>query len=363
MADELVQIIDVSEHQGVIDFAVMKAKGVDGVIIRACHGLTRDKRLTVNSQNARRVFGPNVAYYEFCNPKRGSARACADYFVDVVHGVDPDAHGFMADVEQYGKESPSVGVSLPAPQYAAWLEDHFARLIPAVDDGLFGYTNRAYWNGDNGVDHGVFSSVPAAMVPAWIGARYPLYSEEAYQRKGYPPLPAEWERYAYSLARGPVMPTGAFEVGWQFSAGWNRQGPVYGCQSTDLDLNLVRRSWWLRLTGQTASPPRPDTAPTPPIVVTKPEELSMFAGWRTNGSERAGQPAGVWQYALIFDGEKFTKYHVQTPINGNVDANGMRSQLVKLSNEELDAIPDFAGMVGFGGAAQGFTITSTVSPA
>src|SRR5687767_15100150 len=40
-----VPVVDISQHQGAVNFAVMRSRGVAGVIIRATHGTTVDNRL------------------------------------------------------------------------------------------------------------------------------------------------------------------------------------------------------------------------------------------------------------------------------------------------------------------------------
>jgi len=82
--------------------------------------------------------------------------------------------------------------------------------------------------------------------------------------------PAGWEAWAWKHgSTGPKSPMGAPWAGWQFSAGYNRQGGRYGTQGTDLDLNIVDLDAWRRWTNQ-AVVVAPEPEPTPPPVIIVP---------------------------------------------------------------------------------------------
>jgi hypothetical protein len=62
-------------------------------------------------------------------------------------------------------------------------------------------------------------------------------------------------------------------AGWQFSAGFNRQGAGYGCQSSDLDLNIIRADAWERWTssaGRGSSPVSPVSVSVPAVRIDVP---------------------------------------------------------------------------------------------
>lgn len=248
-------IVDISEHQGRGNFALTKSRGVRGLILRAVHGTKVDARLPEHWEGARRSgYGENdIAFYEFCNPKRGTPKQCAEAFVAAVRNTTGTLDtALMLDVESYTNESPNAGTALSPAAYAAWLEEHINILRDhAAPARIFGYTNKSYW------DSGVRSPKVAGMLH-WIGARYPINSDAGYAKS---PVPADvdlWDEWAFSKAQGPILPTGAPPwQAWQFSAGYNKMGPVYGFQSSDLDLNIMDASWWVQLTGNSFKPPPP----------------------------------------------------------------------------------------------------------
>lgn len=323
-----VPVVDVSEHQGSIDFAMMRAAGVHGVILRATHGLTVDKQLARNATLAKAEFGRNVGYYEFCNPKRGTPQQCADALVAAVNKAHGDLDTFlMLDIEGYMNESPNLGTIVPPTEYAVWLREHIKALRTVVSsDRLIGYTNRAYW------DVGVRDPQLAGELD-WIGARYPAYSFEAYVKHPLPASPAGWHEWAFDRATGPVMPTGADGwEGWQFSAGYNGQGTRYGCGSRDLDLNIVHPGAWQRWTGAVRLPDTPDVTQPLPDPPQEDEDMRI----PTNSQQRIA-PDGQSYGPNVF-------VHVVDPSTGNLRyVEGAEGRLydglprVAYSNEELDA--------------------------
>jgi hypothetical protein len=64
-----------------------------------------------------------------------------------------------------------------------------------------------------------------------------------------------WGDWAFNVRKnvnGPKTPSGVEWSGWQFSAGFNGQGPVYGAESPDLDLNIIRAEKWNEWTSSAA---------------------------------------------------------------------------------------------------------------
>lgn len=246
-----VPVVDISKNNGAVDFAKMRAKGVRGVIIRACHGTTIDVLFASNVTKALAAgyAESDLVAYEFCNPKRGTPQQCADALMGATRAMfGHDETPLMLDIETYATESPFVGTAWPAKQYATWLHDHIGILRTHWQGTIFGYTNRAYW------DSGVADPVVAAMLE-YIGARYPVVTTVGYERHPLPADPALWDEWAFSLSPGPQMPTGAPAWGgWQFSAEWNWQGAPYGCQGRDLDLDIIHADAWARWTNTGHTP-------------------------------------------------------------------------------------------------------------
>lgn len=258
-----VPVVDISQHQGTVDFVTMRKRGVPHLILRVTHGMTLDSKVTGYYRAAidagyRRE---DIGFYSFLNPKRGNSQVTARATLAAIRSIAGRTDVlYMLDIESYRAEPPNAGtVSLIGAAWADYIRVHrdtFRAEMPGCR--IIGYTNRAYWNGPDGPQ-----DARLAAELEWLVPRYPIYSTIGYQSRGYPPAPAQWDEYAFKLASGPFPPLGASRWhGWQFSAGYNRQGPVYGCQSSDLDLNIVddvvARKWF-----PTATPAPPPTVPAP----------------------------------------------------------------------------------------------------
>lgn len=251
-SDTYVPVVDVSEHQGSVNFRTMRDRGVEGLIIRTNHATTVDKRCVDYVINARLAGwrDDQLGAYTFCNPKRASGWTSGRAFVDTVLRVFGHTNLLlMLDIEGYETESGS-GPVIKGPAFAAWIREHIAAVLAlAPDCRLIAYSNASFWNPWVG-DRALAASLE------WIVPRYPIYSAGGYA--GNPvPAPDGWDEWAWRVGpAGPIAPSGATWAGWQFSAGYNRCGPLYGCQSSDLDLNIVEVSAWQRWTN-TAPPPLP----------------------------------------------------------------------------------------------------------
>ena len=92
--------IDVSAHQGVIDWDRLKAAGVDFAYIKASEGETfNDPRFSRNWYSARQAGILRGAYHFFTQCRSGKAQA--ENFIRVVP-VDPDALPPVIDAERMG---------------------------------------------------------------------------------------------------------------------------------------------------------------------------------------------------------------------------------------------------------------------
>lgn len=269
-----VRVIDISRNQGNIDFAKMFATGIRNLIIRVSNGQTIDDHFaTYYSQALAAGFvSENICYYTFVNPKRGTgAQGATATLAAILKVVGHLRVGYMLDVENYAPESPNPDTApVFGAAFAAHIREHIATvhaLAPAAF--TFGYSNLAYWNGPVGNGQVWVGDDTLAASIEWLPARYPAYSDAAYARTGYPPGPDGWPDWAYKAQpAGPLPPRGGRTFGWQFSAGFNHQGPTYGATSRDLDLNIVLPDAWARWTGKSAVtlPPPIETIPPPPIT-------------------------------------------------------------------------------------------------
>ncbi len=267
-----VPVIDVSHHQGALDLARAARAGVAGVMCRAGNGRHGDDRFASNVAAARAAGLPVGAYW-FCNPKAdadGGAQANRAAAVIARTGVPLDLP-MMLDIEWYQGESGSNPV-LSGPPLAAWLRSCVQAVQVATGRPPIVYSSATYWNNWVGADD--FGHLDIIL------ARYPVYSLKGAK----PPAPPGWSDWAFGKAkRGPALPMGwRAWAGWQFSAGFNQQGPAYGAASRDLDLNVVRGDAWSRWTGSPRALATP--AGAAPAIDPQVEDLG------------ADPPAGLLQF-------------------------------------------------------------------
>lgn len=292
-------VVDVSRHQGKVDFGRMRGQGVSGVIIRVAHARVTDDRFHEYVRDAHRggYTDGDMGFYAFMNPRRGSPSEVAQTVVNEIRAALGHTDTlYMLDVEDYKNEPKDPGSQLVfGADYVTYLRRHIdevRRLAP--DMTIIAYTNKSYWNGPvrdppdgtHWVHDARFAGELEFIVP-----RFPVLPKLAlrksverelerrpknkealravvaelatWQRKNAPPEPSQWS--AWALERqplGPEIPKGALGwAGWQFSADWNGQGPQYGVahEPSDmalvpsLDLNIVRTEIWERWTGQTGT--------------------------------------------------------------------------------------------------------------
>jgi len=249
-------VIDVSEHQGGIDFAKMAATGVAGVVPRAGINGRRDKTFDTNVAGTRAAGMALPAVYWFANPKSSTSGSTQGTLLAAAVGQVGAGRG-MIDAEWYSSEggpNPVVkGLSL-----ARWYSDMADAVLAGTGAEPIIYTGAAYWDdfvarANPGDDEQALAGALARLGRCdLILARYPVYRPDGPA----PGAPATWSDWAFARdRRGPAIPVGCHGpwAGWQFSAGFNGQGPTYGVASADLDLNIVTEEAWARWTGA----PRP----------------------------------------------------------------------------------------------------------
>lgn len=253
-----VPVIDISEWQGKVDFYRMASLGVRGVYIRGGNGDHFDSRFGTYIPAAQ-AAGLDVGAYWFCNPKEGTAEDAGKLLASVHNSYGLNLPP-MLDVESYAKERGTKPVLMGA-DYARWLRK-LADVAENSSRKPIVYANASFWNpnvGDN-----TFGDYDLMC------ARYPFYSINANAAHPVPVNAYEWADWIMKeTGSRPQMPMGwANWAGWQFSAGFNKMGPTYGCSSSDLDLNIVREDVYLRwVTGHIPTPPL-EPPVDPPIVVT-----------------------------------------------------------------------------------------------
>lgn len=276
-------VVDVSHHQGVIDFNVMRSRGVVGLILRATNGTVGDRRVGEYYRNARAAGFPaeQIGFYSFLNPKRADGRSTALATAALIREITGRTDVlYMLDIESYRNEYPNPGtVTVRRAAFSAYIREHWQTFVAAMPGcRVIAYSNAAFWNGPDGPND---DQLAAEL--EWIVPRYPVHSVAGYDRVGRPGAPSTWDEWAFARAPGPFPPRGAKWAGWQFSADFNGQGPVYGCQSSALDLNIVDADAWARWTST-------DTVDRPEVVVPPPEppqedDMVVKTLWNPKGSE------------------------------------------------------------------------------
>ncbi|QHW30325.1 glycoside hydrolase [Paenibacillus rhizovicinus] len=114
-----VKVIDVSHHQGAIDWAKVKADGVVGAMVKATEGGGSyvDPTFAANAAGAVKAGLP-VGYYHYARPELNSAAQEAAHFADKVKGMKAD---FPHALDVEGKASRLGGAALTA-WCVAWLK-------------------------------------------------------------------------------------------------------------------------------------------------------------------------------------------------------------------------------------------------
>jgi lysozyme len=209
---EILKVVDISRHNGEIDFSKMVKAGVVGVAIRATVGdYYTDPRFYHNWQSA----GDQGLYrtaYHVVRPGC-SARLQMDRFFEVLGERRPQfgRYGWVMDCEVTDHKKKDVITD------CIW----YAVIEASKHAGkaAFIYTRMSYWN------HVVNPTPNWKQWPLWV-ARYtaamaPWFASEAAYLQ---PREGEWKDWAV----------------WQWSADGNHQGPAHGCASPHVDLNRAK---------------------------------------------------------------------------------------------------------------------------
>jgi lysozyme len=94
-----VKIIDVSHHQGLINWPKVATDGVKGVFIKASQGTGYVDDMLIRNARGAAGEGIKVGYYHYCNPERGNAPEVeAEHFADTVQDLPLDLP-LVLDVE------------------------------------------------------------------------------------------------------------------------------------------------------------------------------------------------------------------------------------------------------------------------
>ncbi|TCM93120.1 GH25 family lysozyme M1 (1,4-beta-N-acetylmuramidase) [Paenibacillus sp. BK033] len=114
-----VKIIDVSHHQGSINWTAVKSDGVKGAFIKATEGRTiLDDKLEVNAKEAATV-GLAIGFYHYAHPENNDPLVEAAQFANAIKGF---AAQFPHVLDVEGKASTVGGVQL-SDWCLTWLQE------------------------------------------------------------------------------------------------------------------------------------------------------------------------------------------------------------------------------------------------
>ena len=237
------KVVDVSRHNGELDFIKLVAAGVVGIAIRATVGdYYTDPRFYENWSKAEAAGIFRTAYHVI-RPKYDFKAQMARFF-DVLGDRRPvfGKYGWVMDCEVLdGQTKRRITDSIWHGVNAA--SQHAGK-------ASFIYTRMSYWN------HAVLPASTWAQWPLWV-ARYtaavaPWFMDEASYLR---PRAGEWKDWDM----------------WQHSANGNHQGPAHGAGSPHLDLNRAK--------AEIFAGAQPVPVPVPaPIDVTEELLLKKVAG-------------------------------------------------------------------------------------
>jgi peptidoglycan hydrolase-like protein with peptidoglycan-binding domain len=305
-------MIDVSENQGTIDFGRMAAAGVAGAVPRAGINGRRDHRFDAYVASLRASGLALPAVYWFANPKSSTGAGAQGSLLAAAAAQHGAARG-MIDAEWYSSEGGPNPV-LRGLALARWYGDMADAVLAGTGSEPIIYTGAAFWDDHvarpvAGDDETALEGVLARLDRCeLILARYPVYRPDGPTPGG----PATWADWAFGRdRRGPSIPVGfrAPWSGWQFSAGFNGQGPTYGASSNDIDLNIITDDAWARWTGAPAAlnagtlAPDSDGDESSSYVKIDPIRAeSMSVGSRSNNVRTVQVRLAVHGYATGVDG-------------------------------------------------------------
>ncbi len=235
-----VAAVDLSHHQGNVDFDKLRAQGVTAVIVRLAYGLTEDSRCRQYVAAARAagldVYGYyySVAHYHtVAGSSLAAGKAYGDMEADFVAGL---AEGLGLDFCAYDLELADEGYTtkLDGGQLTELAEYIMGRLSASgLNTAL--YASASWMFGRMGLCAEAF---PFDLWVAYWTDEDSTHQTHAYRFGGFPPG-AHGERMAAALALGKLW-------AWQWGGGKPAgMGAKYGVSSAGID-----RDWLYKMTAQ-----------------------------------------------------------------------------------------------------------------
>ena len=222
--------VDVSKHQGEMDWQKCKGVGAKYAFIRATVGAGYvDPQFERNFDELVDVGLPTGAYHVVVPRYNGKVVTADANISNFLEALDVCSLDFpvILDCELTNGDNPRHITSV--------IED----CIRILEDNGFGvmiYTGAWWWDG-NVMPHDKWNS-------------YPLHVAN-YTSAAQPYMPRDWKEWDV----------------WQWSANGNGRGHEYGADSNDIDLNRMKVAFWNKYIG-VVEPPEPVEPPVASKVIT-----------------------------------------------------------------------------------------------
>jgi GH25 family lysozyme M1 (1,4-beta-N-acetylmuramidase) len=173
-SDSNIKGIDVSNHQGAIDFRAVKDSGIEIVYMKATEGATyKDPWLHTNYGGAK-VNGLKVGFYHFFRAKdEAHAKAQAKFFAECIAGLEADCRHALDIETAEGKDPATLSYlakvfleevkNLTGKEVVLYTYTHFAQ--NSLDSSLSGYP---LWI----AQYGAYAPANSDIWNDWIGFQY-----------------------------------------------------------------------------------------------------------------------------------------------------------------------------------------------
>lgn len=177
-----VQGLDVSGHQGNVDWASVAALGGRFAYVKATESTTYQNPYFGQQYNGSAAAGLIRGAYHFALPDRSSGAAQADFFVDHGGGWSADGRTLppLLDLE-YNPYGPNC-YGLTPTAMVAWVRDFSREVRARTSRNPVLFTTTGWWNGCTGGDL-TRGKVNPLIISRWNSSPYPL--------------PAGWKTYKF----------------------------------------------------------------------------------------------------------------------------------------------------------------------
>lgn len=180
-----IQGVDVSSHQGVVDWAAQARQGARFAYVKATEGLTYKSPTFAEQYTGSASAGLIRGAYHFALPSISSGTVQADYFIDNGGGWSADGRTLppLLDVEyNVYQELGNVCYNMSASQMVGWIRDFSNRILARTGRLPMIYTTTDWWSQCTG-NSSAFSANPLHIA--------------SYSNVGPGTLPASWNAYSF----------------------------------------------------------------------------------------------------------------------------------------------------------------------